>query len=138
MAGYYRSSSLFLVIVLYLGFLVHGQILSPRQLPKSPKSSAINKPEPLTSSTNDEFFKAPDGIERVALGTILRTRKVPNPISVMKGLPVKPAAAHQILYRTQDSMGKPGANVVTVLVPYNAKKKNLFVLSYFSVSLQTF
>lgn len=82
----------------------------------------------------DDFYKPPSGFESTALGSILRHRPVPRPISLDNKTPVKVEAAWQLLYRTQNAVGDPEATVVTVLVPHNAKKNNLFVYSYFSVS----
>lgn len=82
----------------------------------------------------DDFYKPPSGYESAAPGSILRHRAVPNPISLDNKTPIKVEAAWQLLYRTQNSVGDPEATVVTVLVPHNAKRNNLFIYSYFSVS----
>jgi hypothetical protein len=80
---------------------------------------------------NDPFYGPPSGYENAALGSILRYRKPPRPISLNNVTPIKPKAAWQIQFRTQNSLGKPEAGVVTVLVPYKAKKGHLFVEGYF-------
>ena|ERR1700760_1006188 len=106
-------------------------IIEPTTVP--PPSS----PDP-NSPLNDDFFKPPAGFEKTAPGTVLRYRKVPKPIKFLPGLsPLEPGGAWQLLYRTQNSVGKPEANIVTVLVPYKplAKNNHLFSFSYFSVRL---
>jgi hypothetical protein len=115
----WRLSLLLLFTSLYLSNFV---IAVPNN-----SSSAIDPPE------IDGFYKPPPGYESAALGSILRHRPVPRPISLDNATPVKVEAAWQLLYRTQNAVGDPEATVVTVLVPHNAKKNNLFVYSYFSV-----
>jgi hypothetical protein len=87
-----------------------------------------------SNSSDDSFYLPPAGFESTAPGTILRSRKVPHPIGVGEvEFPVE--GAWQLLYRTQDSLGKPEATMLTVLKPKNAKSTNLFSESYFVVSL---
>jgi hypothetical protein len=110
-----------------------------------PQSTAPSVPKPpvqaspvANSPSTDDFYKPPEGFEKAKPGTILKYRPVPNPIKLEKSMgPINLAAAWQILYRTQNSAEKPGATVLTLLVPYNAKKGNLFSLSYFTVYLHS-
>lgn len=88
-------------------------------------------PSPLS----DPFYKPPDGFEKTQLGTILRQRVVTDSIYLLKSIRLKPEAAWQFLYRTQNSVGEPEATVVTVLKPQDAKPGNLFVQSYFTVCM---
>jgi hypothetical protein len=82
----------------------------------------------------DVFYHPPILFEDAKLGTILKYRRAPQGLRLSNILPYKIKAAWQVLYRTQNSVGKPEATVVTILVPLAAKKKNLFSLSYFTVS----
>jgi hypothetical protein len=81
----------------------------------------------------DSFYNPPERFEDVRLGSILRYRRSPHTIRLNNVLPYRINGTWQILYRTQNSVGRPEATVVTVLVPSVAKKKNLFSLSYFTV-----
>jgi hypothetical protein len=84
----------------------------------------------------DDFYRPPQGYEKAAPGTILRHRPTPLPITLDNKAGINIKAAWQLLYRTQDSTGKPEATVTTILVPHNAKRGNLFSYSWFSVSSQ--
>jgi hypothetical protein len=106
------------------------------QSPKSPDLTGLGLTHPVVANSpeTDDFYKPSAGFEKAALGTILKYRPVPNPLKIEKSLgPLKLASAWQILYRTQNSRDQPEAAVLTLLVPYNAKKGNLFSLSYFDV-----
>src|ERR1700760_572878 len=92
----------------------------------SSRSSNISLPD------NDQFYAAPPGFEAAELGSILRYRRAPRPISLDNNTPIKPKDAWQIQFRTQNSLGEPEAGVVTVLVPYQAQSSNLFVEAYFA------
>ncbi len=86
----------------------------------------------VSVSENDQFYSAPIGFENAKLGSILRYRQSPRSISLDNKTPIRPKEAWQIQYRTQNSLGEPEAGIVTVLVPFNAKKSNLFVQGYFA------
>ncbi|WEW56022.1 hypothetical protein PRK78_001457 [Emydomyces testavorans] len=88
-------------------------------------SEALAQP-PLPEK--DPFYVPPEGYEKTAPGTILRSRRVPYPIAAFGAFPINLAATQQILYRTNDNFGKPTATVTTVLVPHNADFNK--VLSY--------
>jgi hypothetical protein len=97
-------------------------------------------PSPRTSSyratllpDEDDFYKPPPGFEKTPVGSILRHRPVPNPITLNNVDPIKVRSAWQLLYRTQNSVEEPTATVVTVIVPYRAKPDHLFSYAYFSV-----
>jgi hypothetical protein len=84
----------------------------------------------------DPFYKAPaDILQSTKLGSIIRYRPVPNPITIDNKKAIYPKAAWQILYRTQNGVEEPEATVVTVLVPNKAKSNNLFSFQYFSVRI---
>ncbi|KAF2398657.1 LIP-domain-containing protein [Trichodelitschia bisporula] len=83
---------------------------------------------------NDTFYTAPSGFEKTAPGTILRSRPVPNPLTINNKDAINVKGAWQIQYRTQNSVGEPEAAVMTVLEPYNAKKNSLLVYHYFTDS----
>jgi hypothetical protein len=82
---------------------------------------------------NDPFYEAPPGIASAKLGAVLRTRRVPNAITFDNKKAINIKDAWQILYRTQNSLGVPEANVVTVLVPWKPKKDHHFNMAYFTV-----
>jgi hypothetical protein len=83
---------------------------------------------------NDPFYTEPPGLRSIKAGTILRYRPVPNPITLDNKNAIFPKHAWQILYRTQNSIGKPSATVTTLFAPRGAGKGHLFTLNYFSVS----
>jgi len=80
----------------------------------------------------DPFYRAPRGLRRAAPGSILRYRDVPSPI-VLNTTKIPMEHAWQILYRTQNSAGKPEAALMTLIKPNNAKSGHLFSQSYFTV-----
>lgn len=85
--------------------------------------------------SDDSFYTPPPGFESAALGTILRTRNVSNTITLNNKDPIKLKGAWQILYRTQNSVRDPAADVVTVLAPYNNKPDHLLSYAMFSVCI---
>lgn len=105
----------------------------PAPMPEGEALAPENKATVLPS--DDPFYWAPKDFEKTERGTILRSRPVPNAITLNNVTPIKPKAAWQLLYRTQNSVGEPSANVVTVLVPFNVKPNHLFVYSMFTVRL---
>lgn len=62
---------------------------------------------------DDPFYSYGASLSGLAPGTVLHTRTVPYSI---QGVPL-PLQATQILYRTQDSLGRPAVNATTVLRP---------------------
>jgi hypothetical protein len=84
---------------------------------------------------DDPFYKAPPGIAQAKPGAVLRTRRVPNGITFDNKRAINIKDAWHILYRTQDSLGHPEANVVTVLVPWKPKKDHHFTMGYFTVRI---
>jgi hypothetical protein len=94
-------------------------------------------PGNVESISDALFYAAPAGFESTAPGTILRYRRAPRPITLDSITPILPKNAWQILYRTQNSVGEPKATVVTVLEPFNPKRNNLFVESFFTVILHS-
>jgi hypothetical protein len=91
---------------------------------------------PLPKSELDWFYQPPDGFEKAALGTILRSRKTPRPIGInVTSVEFGVGDAWQLLYRTQDGLRQPEATVVTILKPKQPNPRgNLWSESYFSVS----
>ncbi len=69
------------------------------------------------SPSADDFYRAPDGFESTAPGTILRER--PIQLASYSALPFN-AQAWQLLYRTTDLAGNPMATVTTVILPAGA------------------
>lgn len=85
----------------------------------------------VTPPSQDPFYTPPSGYEAAALGTILNSRPVPNPLTLDNITPINVKGAWQLLYRTQNSLGNPEATVVTVIEPNNAKTNHLFSFQYF-------
>lgn len=103
-----------------------------------PALTAQVQTPPASESKNtfaDAFYNAPDGFQSATLGSILRYRAVPKPIA-LASVSVTHGGAWQVLYRTQNSVGEPEAALMTIIKPVNAKKDNLFSLSYFTVCTQ--
>jgi hypothetical protein len=120
------SISRFLFVLLALVCLSTAAPLSPTDT--KPLAKGVIPPD------DDEFYRAPQGFEKAALGSILRHRPVPNPLSVDNKTPINIKAAWQVQYRTQNSVGEPEASVVTVLVPHNPRPGHLHVYAYYTVS----
>ncbi|KAI5970166.1 hypothetical protein CANMA_000777 [Candida margitis] len=80
--------------------------------------------------SQDDFYTPPQGYETQPVGSILRTRNVPNPLTSVV-TPIKVQNAWQLLVRSEDSFGNPNAIVTTIIQPFNAKSDKL-------VSYQTF
>lgn len=80
--------------------------------------------------SQDDFYTPPQGYEAQPLGSILKTRNVPNPLTNVF-TPVKVQNAWQLLVRSEDTFGNSNAIVTTIIQPFNAKKDKL-------VSYQTF
>ncbi|OBT61475.1 hypothetical protein VE03_09340 [Pseudogymnoascus sp. 23342-1-I1] len=93
-----------------------------------PLSSPVWERSAPIYPSDDPFYSPPDGYESSAPGTILRSRTVPNPLSLLTILPINIQGAYQLLYRTTDSLGNAQAAVTTVIVPHNADTTKL--LSY--------
>lgn len=106
-----------------------------------PLNQGANAPPPvgkLKFPSEDDFYSAPPGYQNATLGSILRHRRVPNPVAMDNKIPLQVKDAFQIQYRSQSSTGEPEAAIVTVLVPYNARAENLFVYSYYTVRILDF
>lgn len=79
---------------------------------------------PATLPSEDDFYKAPEGFENEAPGTILKIRK--NPFEVKSILlPVKLANFWQLLVRSQDVFGNATAITTTIYEPHNANSSRL-------------
>ncbi|PWN45250.1 LIP-domain-containing protein [Ceraceosorus guamensis] len=70
--------------------------------------NAVRFPDPV----DDPFYKAPANLASLSRGEIIRER----PVDTIVGAAAK--SAHQILYRTEDSVGAPDAVVATVFAPH--------------------
>ncbi|CAK9440078.1 uncharacterized protein LODBEIA_P41780 [Lodderomyces beijingensis] len=77
--------------------------------------------------TQDQFYNAPSNFESQPLGTILKVRNVPNPLTSVV-TPVKVKNAWQLLVRSEDTFGNPNAIVTTIVEPFAADKEK--VVSY--------
>lgn len=82
--------------------------------------SANAAPTPESSPTapippkQDPWYSAPENFESAKPGQILRKRVAPGNLTQITG---NCSAAHNILYRTTDSLGKPTWAVTTLFIP---------------------
>jgi hypothetical protein len=83
----------------------------------------------------DPFYAAPPGFQKATPGSILRSRTVPNGITLDNKNRINPENAWQFLYRTQNSVGVPSVSVVTLIKPYGAKVNHLLSYAMFSVRI---
>ena len=81
---------------------------------------------------NDPWYAAPDNLAAAAPGDILKWRPAPRALSTDNSRAINVQAMYQIQYRTQNSVGAPIANVLTAIVPHNARMDALFSYIYFS------
>lgn len=102
---------------------------SPVDNTKRSEYSKINK---RGLPGNDPWYAAPDGFENVKPGTILKHRDTPKPLSMDDKTMLKPRKAIQVQYRSTNSVGDPIANVMTVIVPYNANPMHHLAYAMFS------
>lgn len=91
-------------------------------------SYPLARREGSLAPTDDPFYSPPDDYEDKPLGTILKSRKMPQPPGFVF-LDQDLAGTHQILYRTSNTTGGPVATVATILVPYNANFSRLLAYS---------
>jgi hypothetical protein len=112
------------------------QVQKPQVQKPTWSSSPENLQAPLLPEF-DPFYRAPPGYEKAAPGSILRYRPVPSAITLNNVTPIRPKAAWQLQYRTQNSVGDPSVSIVTVLVPFNAKPNHLFTQAYFTVRFKS-
>ncbi|KAL2201861.1 LIP-domain-containing protein [Sarocladium strictum] len=89
---------------------------------------SLLKRAPPTLPSDDGFYKVPQNIASFANGAVIRHRKTPNQIASLGKFPLNLASAHQILYKTMDSLDQPTATVLTVLIPHFADTRK--ILSY--------
>lgn len=86
--------------------------------------AATIKPTPLSM---DDFYKPPQGYEDQKVGTILKHRNTPNPLSSVAN-EASVQYAWQLLVRSEDSFENPNAIVTTIIQPFNASNDK--VVSY--------
>ncbi|KAI8073323.1 secretory lipase-domain-containing protein [Gongronella butleri] len=80
---------------------------------------------PLLPS-QDPFYQPPDGFEKSAPGTILKTRQLSNDaISALVLFKQNLSSVTQVLYRTNDGLNQPTVTVTTIMIPYNADLSKL-------------
>ncbi|KAB8748976.1 hypothetical protein FH972_026527 [Carpinus fangiana] len=80
----------------------------------APSSGLVARQSPGLPS-QDPFYQPPSGFESLPLGSILRNRTLPN-LTKNMGL----QGAYQLLYSSQDDVGRRGGIVTTILIPKNA------------------
>jgi hypothetical protein len=115
-----------------VALFVPSQGLASGTFLQAPQWNQTNRAGPLFPD-EDAFYKPDPGFESAKPGAILKYRPVPRAITLDNKNGLKLKEAWQILYRTQNGLAEPEANVVTVLVPFKAKANKLFTLQYFSV-----
>ncbi|KAI8060235.1 secretory lipase-domain-containing protein [Gongronella butleri] len=76
----------------------------------------------LLKPSQDPFYTPPSGYESANPGAILRSRDIKYQHNVQ--------GAYQLLYRTEDVLGRPSATVATILRPYNANTSTLVTYQY--------
>lgn len=76
----------------------------------------------------DPWYVAPNNVASYAPGDVIKDRAVSNNLNgyFSNGKPVTVSSSHQVMYRTTDSLGKPVAGVMTLLVPNNADPTKLW------------
>lgn len=77
--------------------------------------------------SQDNFYTPPDGYENLKVGTILKFRNTPFPLSGIINT-VNVQNSWQLLVRSEDTFGNPNAIVTTVIQPFNATSDK--VVSY--------
>ncbi|TLD07683.1 hypothetical protein PgNI_11084 [Pyricularia grisea] len=73
----------------------------------------------LIPPSQDPWYRAPQGFETKAPGTILRTRQAPPNITALVN---NSAEAHQLLFRSTDTRYRPSWAVTTVFLPTEQSK----------------
>ncbi|KAI5966078.1 hypothetical protein CANMA_003324 [Candida margitis] len=80
-----------------------------------------------TKPSDDDFYTPPQGYEDQEVGTILKRRNTPSPLtSVVNQASVQ--NSWQLLVRSEDSFGNPNAIATTIIQPFNASNDK--VVSY--------
>jgi len=80
----------------------------------------------IATPDRDPFYTSPAGLDGVAPGTVLRSRRVQ--VSFFGRF--RAGDAVQLMYRSTDAQGRPEAAVTTVVVPRGKDPANCPVLSY--------
>jgi hypothetical protein len=127
------SSTMFSGLLLSLSLLSSFAHCAPVQ--DGGSESTPPTPAKQLAPSEDAFYNTRPNIASFKAGAVLDSRPVPNPITFDNKSPIKPKAAWQIKYRTQNSVGAPEEAMMTILEPYNAVKDNLFMYHWFSVSI---
>ncbi|KAF2675265.1 LIP-domain-containing protein [Microthyrium microscopicum] len=109
-----------------------GIISSATASPKASMAPPFKVPDNFPG--NDEWYRPPAGFGKEKTGALLKYRKTPKAISLDNKSALKMKEAWQLMYRTQNTVGEPESSVVTVLVPYNATRSNVFAYHWFSDS----
>lgn len=78
-------------------------------------TSVLQGRQTVGPPSQDPFYVPPSGFDKLPAGSILRSRVLTNLARTM-GL----QGAYQLLYSSQDDVGRKGATVTTVLIPKNA------------------
>ena len=87
-------------------------------------TAGVERRADIPPPKDDPFYKAPEGWESEAPGTVLRSRKIVPTLLTFDKINVE--HAYEILYRTTGTFeSDPAVTATTVLVPYNAKRDKL-------------
>lgn len=79
--------------------------------------SLFNSHGPAPFPSEDPFYQPPQDYECAEPGTILKQRKVPNPIVTLGKIPVRLSGAYHVMYRTSDNFRNATVAVTTILIP---------------------
>lgn len=87
-------------------------------------TAGVERRADIPPPKDDPFYKAPDGWEDEAPGTVLRSRTIVPALFTVDEIEVE--HSYEILYRTTGTHeSDPAVTATTVLVPYNAKRDKL-------------
>lgn len=78
-----------------------------------------------TLPSEDAFYSHAAGYEDASPGTILKHREPPCPLGDFGTMPLDLKSAHQIQFRTTNSLGNPDIAITTILVPNNGNSSRL-------------
>lgn len=70
--------------------------------------------------SDDPWYNAPDNLDSLADGTIIRSRETPNSLAAFVLFPQNIQKSYQLLYKSTDDLNRTFATATTIIVPYNA------------------
>jgi len=93
---------------------ISGALALPGPSPAIASQTAV-----ATPPSQDPFYTAPAGFKKAKVGTILRSRPPPTPLSFLGVDNLNITAAYQLQYRTTDNDGNPAVAITTLIIPRN-------------------